>query len=174
MTRILETERLFLRSWTLEDDKELFSICGDSEVMRHIGDGEPYKRVEQARDFLNWAINYERENGFCRWAAVEKASGKVAGSCGFARPHKSEEVELGYLFARETWGRGLATEAGRACADYGFGKLCFREIIALTDLENLASHRVLEKIGFVRRGVEKFAGEDNLVYIAKNSGIFNE
>jgi len=50
--------------------------------------------------------------------------------------------------------------------DYGFKKLRFREIIALTDLENVASHGVLEKIGFARRGIELFNGEENLVYLA--------
>jgi RimJ/RimL family protein N-acetyltransferase len=52
---------------------------------------------------------------------------------------------------------------------YGFEKLGFREIIAITDLENAASQKVLEKINFVKRGIEKIDGEDNLIYIAKNS-----
>jgi len=71
--------------------------------------------------------------------------------------------------ARKFWGEGLATEAAAACLKYGFENLDFREIIAMTDLENVASQKVLEKIGFAQRGIELFNGEETLVYLAKNS-----
>ena len=98
-----------------------------------------------------------------------KETFEIIGSSGFARPHGTREIELGYLLARKFWGKGLATEAAEACLNYGFGKLGFREIIALTDLENIASQRVLNKIGFVRRGIELFGGEESLVYLKTNS-----
>jgi [ribosomal protein S5]-alanine N-acetyltransferase len=168
MPVILETERLILREWTHDDAPALFEICRDADVMKYIGTGKPYREIAEAEKFLDWALAYQKENGFCRWAIIEKASGRVVGSCGFAYPHDTPEVELGYLFGRESWGEGFATEAARACLEYGFGKLNFREIIAVTDVENVASQRVLEKIGFARRGVEKIGGEDSLIYIAGN------
>lgn len=168
---ILETKRLILRTWTLDDAPELFEICGDAEVMRYIGTGKPYETIEQADEFLHWATAYQKENGFCRWAVLHKEKLEIIGSCGFARPHGTEEIELGYLLARKFWGKGLATEATGACLNYGFGKFGFREIIALTDLENVASQRVLEKIGFVRRGIELFGGEENLVYLANRKSF---
>ena len=64
---------------------------------------------------------------------------------------------------------GLGTEATAACLKYGFENLNFREIIAMTDLENVASQKVLEKIGFAQRGIETFNGDETLVYLAKNS-----
>ncbi len=100
MTKILETERLILRTWTTDDAQRLFEICGDAEVMKYIGTRKPYETIEQAREFLIWATNYQAQNNFCRWAALEKASGVIIGSCGFARPHGTQEIELGYLFAR--------------------------------------------------------------------------
>lgn len=166
MSKILETERLILREWTLDDAPALFEICRDAEVMLYIGTGKPYTTLDEAEKFLRWAVAYQKENGFCRWAVVEKASGKIVGSCGFAYPHETPEIELGYLFDRAVWGKGFATEAARAALSYGFEKLGFREIIAITDLENTASQRVLEKIGFAQRGVEKIDGEDNLVFLA--------
>ena len=169
MEKILETERLILQTWTFDDEAKLFEICADAEVMRYIGTGKPYENAKQANEFLRWATNYQNENGFCRWAVALKENGEIIGSCGFARPHDTPEIELGYLLARAFWGRGYATEAAAACARYGFGKLGFCEIIALTDLENVASKRVLEKIGFTRRGVEIFSSEENLVYFLKNS-----
>jgi RimJ/RimL family protein N-acetyltransferase len=167
MSVILETERLILREWTPDDAAAMFEICRDAEVMRYIGTGKPYETLGEAEKFLEWAVEYQRKNGFCRWAAIEKRSGKIVGSCGFAYPHGTPEVELGYLFDRAVWGKGFATEAARACLNYGFEKLEFREIIAITDLENTASQRVLEKIGFTRRGVEKIDGDESLVYLAR-------
>jgi [ribosomal protein S5]-alanine N-acetyltransferase len=123
--------------------------------------------LEKVKEFLVWAAGYERANSFCRWKIIEKSSGEIIGSCGFARPRETPEIELGYLLARESWGKGYATEIARAAADYGFKKLGFREIIALTDVENTASQRVLEKIGFIERGVKVFNGEENLVFIKK-------
>lgn len=166
MNIILETGRLILREWTLDDAQEMFEICRDAEVMRYIGAGKPYETLDEAEKFLHWAVAYQKENGFCRWAVVEKSSGKIIGSCGFAYTHGMPEPELGYLFGRDVWGKGFATEAAKASLDYGFEKLGFREIIAITDLENTASQRVLEKIGFTQRGVEEIDGEDNLIYLA--------
>jgi len=160
-----------LRIWTFADAERLFAICRDAEVMRYIGTGKPYETIEQATEFLRWAESYQKENGFCRWAVVLKESREIIGSCGFARPHEMEEIELGYLFDREFWNQGFATEAARACLQYGFARLKFNETIAITDLENAASQKVLEKIGFVKRGIEKIGGVDNLIYLAKNSEI---
>lgn len=139
--------------------------------MKYLGTGKPYENTEQATEFLIWAENYQQENGFCRWAVLSKENQEIIGSCGFARPHGTKEIELGYLFARKFWGRGFATEAAKACLRYGFEQLKFDEIIALTDLENAASQKVLEKIGFLKFGIEKFDGEDNLVYLAKKPAI---
>ena len=166
--KILETERLILRTWTYKDADALFEICRDAEVMLHIGDRKPYESVEKAKEFLNWAVLYQLENGFCRWAVVEKSTGKIIGSCGFAR-REMKEAELGYLFAREVWGKGFATEAASACLDYGFKNLGFETIIALTDIEHIKSQNVLEKIGFTQRGVEEYFEEGkDLVFVATN------
>jgi RimJ/RimL family protein N-acetyltransferase len=139
----------------------------DARVMRYLAEGKPFT-FEQVKEFLIWAENYQRENNFCRWKVIEKASGEVVGSCGFARPRGTEEIELGYLLAQKHWGKGFATEAANGAMQYGFEKLNFPEIIAMTDLENVASQKVLEKIGFARRGIEVYKGEETLVYALKN------
>lgn len=168
MGKILETERLILRAWTYADAERLFEICSDAETMLHIGDRKPYDSLEKAREFLNWAVPYQLKMGFCRWAVVEKESGEIIGSCGFAFRDMSE-VELGYLFAREVWGKGFATEAARACLRYGFEEIGFEKIIALTDTDHGKSQNVLRKIGFRIRGVEKNEdGEDDLVFEITN------
>lgn len=168
MNTILETERLMLQNWSDSDCSVLFKILQDAEVVRHIDDGKPFS-LEKTRKFLDSMKKGERENGFCRWKVVEKSSGEIVGTCGFGRIAETNEIELGYLFRQKSWGKGCATEIAKAALIYGFNKLGFREIIALTDLENAASQKVLEKIGFAKRGVEIYNGEENLVYLAKNN-----
>lgn len=165
---ILETPRLIIETWSIDDLRPAFEIFSDAEVMRPIGDGKPFT-LDRTREFLIWVEKYQAENGFCRWKVIESSSGEIIGSCGFARPQGIEGIELGYLMRRSSWGKGFATEAAEACMRHGFNNLRFREIIAMTDPENAASRRVLEKIGFRERGYETYKGENTLVYLAVNS-----
>lgn len=168
MKEILQTERLLIRTWAVDDTEALFEICRDSKVMQHIGTGKPYESKIEAQRFLNWAASYQEENGFCRWAVVERSSQKIIGSCGFARLENSGDIELGYLISHQMWGKGYATEAANACLRYGFEQLGFAEVVALTDPEHFASQRVVEKLGFICRGIENYGGENNMVYFAAN------
>ena len=168
MKEILQTNRLIIRTWTLDDVEALFEICRDAEVMLHIGMGKPYQIVDDAYSFLNWAVSYQEDNEFCRWAIMEKASQRIIGSCGFARLENGGEIELGYLIARQMWGKGYATEAAAACLKYGFEELGFSAVVALTDPEHAASQRIVEKLGFICRGIENDGGESNAVYVAVN------
>ncbi|CAN5389982.1 GNAT family N-acetyltransferase [soil metagenome] len=165
---ILETNRLILRMWKQSDANALFEILQDAEVVRHIDDGNPFS-FEKTLKFLETMEKSRGKNGFCRWKVIEKSSGEIIGSCGFGRLSETNEIELGYLLAQKHWGKGFATEAAGACLKFGFEKLNFREIIALTDSENFGSRKVLEKIGFAKRGIEVYNGEENLVYLAKNN-----
>jgi [ribosomal protein S5]-alanine N-acetyltransferase len=162
---ILETPRLILRTWSADDLHPAYEIFRDPGVMQNIGDGKPFD-LQRTAEFLSWVENYENDNGFCRWKVVNKSDGEILGSCGFALLEDSHEVDLGYLLRRDAWGHGFATEAVRACMRYGFRNLGFREIIAMTGLENMASRRVLEKAGFSVRGREILKGEEALVYVA--------
>ena len=76
MGKILETERLRLRTWTYADAERLFEICSDAETMLHIGDRQPYESIEKAGEFLNWAVPYQLKMGFCRWAVSRKTNGQ--------------------------------------------------------------------------------------------------
>lgn len=167
MAGILETERLILRTWECEDVDVIFEICSDPQVMLHIGDGKPFEKIADAEKFLDWTFSNQKTHGFSRYAVVERASGKIIGSCGFALLNNGE-IELGYLFGKDFWGKGFATEAANACVKYGFEKLGFTKLVALTDIDHAETHRVLEKIGFTRRGIEKIHIDDDLVFESKN------
>ena len=160
MTLILETNRLVLRTWTLEDSDVALQIWGDAEVMQFVG--KPFENIEAARRALENAIVAQDKQGVCLWAAVEKSGGKVIGCCGF---HSFEDgLELAYHFIPQVWGKGYATEAAQACLSYGFGKLQAAKIVAFAHLENSASFRVLEKIGLKYKGLVEFEGAKEKKY----------
>jgi RimJ/RimL family protein N-acetyltransferase len=142
----VETARLRLRPFTLEDLDALWHIATDAEVMRYIGDGHTLTREETRWNLTNLIDAFERR-GYGRWAVEKKDGGRLIGYCGFA--HGIEEVgaELVYLLARREWGNGIALEAASASLCYGFGTLGFHSIAALTRPDNWRSRRVMERLG---------------------------
>ena len=151
----LETERLLLRRFTMDDIDDVVALDGDPEVMRYISGGKPTPREEIETDHLPaWLSYYERFEGYGFWAAHEKPSGEFLGWFHFRPPpdHKPDDVELGYRLRRSAWGKGYATEASRALIDKGFRELGVRRVFASTMVVNAASRRVMEKAGlkFVR------------------------
>ena len=147
MKTILETDRLILREFVLEDVDDFFRLVSDPNVTRHIGDA--CKSVEEARKGLveRTFRDYEKF-GYGRWAVVCKSTGKVVGAAGLKFLDDIGEVDLGYRFFKEHWGKGLATEASRAVVAYGVDALRIQRIVGIADIENQASIRVLEKVGF--------------------------
>jgi RimJ/RimL family protein N-acetyltransferase len=147
MKTILETDRLLLREFVMDDVKEFFRMVSDSDVTRFTGDDcqtleEASKRLEDG-PFQDY-----RKHGYGRWAAVYKPTGTVIGFAGLKYMDDVGEVDLGFRFFKEHWGKGLATEASRAIVAYGFGTHQLKRIIGMADIENKASIRVLEKVGF--------------------------
>lgn len=159
---IFETERLILRTWTLEDAGAALRIWGDAEVMRFVG--EPFGSIEVARRALVNAIAAQEKNGFCLWAAVEKSGDRVIGCCGFHLFENGPVLELAYHFIPACWGLGYATEAAGACVKYAFEKLNTPKVIAFTHPDNAASARVLEKIGMGYKGMVPFEGTEEKLY----------
>jgi RimJ/RimL family protein N-acetyltransferase len=151
----LETERLRLRRFVLDDVDLILALDGDPEVMRYITGGKPTSREEIETDYLPaWLSYYERSTGFGFWAAEEKSSGEFIGWFHFRSPpdHAPADVELGYRLRRSAWGKGYATEGSRALIDKGFQELGVERVFAMTMVVNKASRRVMEKAGlkFVR------------------------
>ena len=173
MSTSIETRRLLLRRWRPSDARALFAFASDHEVMRYIGDGQAWANIGRAHQWLTRRVADYEERGYSPFAVIERASGKIIGSCGFTFLPALSEVDFGYVFARERWGQGFATEAARAALRYGFEHLRFAEVTANTVEEHYASRRVLEKIGFEFRGLRRYEGEeeDSAFYVAKNPHI---
>ncbi len=143
---MIETPRLLLRPFTSDDRDEFVLLCADRDVMRFIGTGEPQSR-ERAEIRFNALIKHWNDHGFGLWAAIEQSSAEFIGFCGLQFLEKTPEIEVGYRLARRFWGMGFATEAARASLRYGFEELGLDRIVAVVQPENIASCRVVEKIG---------------------------
>jgi RimJ/RimL family protein N-acetyltransferase len=159
MRPVIDTERLLLRQFMLEDAEDVFRIHSDPEVLRYTGDTAPAD-VEETRLMLaeRPMADYERY-GFGRWACILKATGELIGGAGLKYLPEMSEVDLGYRLRRDCWGQGLATEAAWACVEYGFISLRLPQIIGLVESANAASIRVLEKTGFCSDGEGAYRGD---------------
>lgn len=143
---IVETERLILRPLTPGDLDALAEINSDPPVMRYIGDGQPASR-EHTAERLNFLVEHGRQYGFGAWAVWHKQSLSLIGFVALIHLDGTTEVEVGYRLARDYWGKGFATEAARASLRHGFQDLALDRIVAVVQPENIASQRVLEKLG---------------------------
>lgn len=141
----LETERLWLRQFRYEDLDRMAEIFGDPEVMRYISSGTK-TRAELEATFPAMLERYDRW-GFGMWAVIEKANQCLLGRCGLIYLDGTPEVELGYAIDKKCWNRGFVTEASIACLRFGFEQAGLDRIVAIAQPANIASQRVMQKVG---------------------------
>ncbi|MEG4007455.1 GNAT family N-acetyltransferase [Microcoleus sp. Pol11C1] len=140
----IETARLYLRQFTPHDLDDLYRIYSDPETMKYITGVRSREATEIAIDTM---IQLWEENNFGMWAVVHKIDRKMIGRCGLGFLDKTPEVELGYALDKVYWNQGLATEASFASLNYGFEILQLDRIVAIARPENIASQRVIQKVG---------------------------
>ncbi|GAA4469779.1 GNAT family N-acetyltransferase [Nemorincola caseinilytica] len=152
MQVLLETERCIIRPITMNDIAGMYEMDSDPGVHMYVGK-KPVTSIEQSGEMIASIMQQYRDLGIGRWAVEEKATGRFIGWTGFkfiAGPVNGHAnyIDFGYRFVKKAWGRGYATETGRAALHYGIRHLMFRDIFATTDVNNTASRHVLEKLGF--------------------------
>jgi ribosomal-protein-alanine N-acetyltransferase len=149
---VLETERLVLRRIILQDAPAFFDFRSDPEVQRH--NGGALTRIEEAADLVALFETGYRERSRIEWGVTLKGTDhRVIGDFGYAnwsRAHRRAEV--GYCLSRAHWRQGLAIEALTAIVAFGFHRMELHRIHACLWAENLASVRLLERLGFQREG----------------------
>jgi ribosomal-protein-alanine N-acetyltransferase len=160
--KVLETERMVLRRMEMSDVDNLMGIFSDPVAMRYY---PATKSRAEAEEWVRWTLGSYRDHGFGQWVAMLKDSGEFAGQCGLTvqEVEGEEEVEIGYLFLRRFWGRGLATEAARAARDHGFA-LGYRRLISIIDPSNFPSRRVAEKTGLTLERKARKQGKEVCIY----------
>ncbi len=147
----LETRRLIMRDLSEQDALGIFELDAEPEVHTYLG-GNPIKTIAEAEKSIAFIRDQYVKNGIGRWAVIEKKSGAFIGWSGFKFMtdrvnNRTQYYDLGYRFIKKYWGKGYATETAVASLDYGFNQLKQEKICAMADVRNLASNRILQKLG---------------------------
>jgi [ribosomal protein S5]-alanine N-acetyltransferase len=147
-TAILETARLRLREMVEADAHDVYLLNSSPNVMRYLGAERPLSSVDEALALLRERIFPQYRNyGVGRWAVILKDNDLFIGWCGLKYEPAANEYDLGYRFIQNYWGKGYATEAARGVLEYCRQHLTGKRIVGKALIENVASVRVLEKIG---------------------------
>jgi [ribosomal protein S5]-alanine N-acetyltransferase len=142
---LIDKKQFNMRSFTLLDAEPLNAILNDLEVIRYF----PFKHpptLEQTQRFVQQQIQHWMDHGYGWWALEDAESGRFIGWSGLQYLPELKQTEIGYLLARDFWGRGIATESAKAGLDFGFKDTELTTIIALVHPGNKASIHVLEKL----------------------------
>ncbi|HPH21351.1 MAG TPA: GNAT family N-acetyltransferase [Haliscomenobacter sp.] len=163
MTEILQTDRLILRTLTLDDAAFIVELVNSPGWIKYIG----YRNINTIEDACNYLNNGPlksyADNGFGLWAIVLKNEGMPIGMCGLIKRDGLEDADLGYAVLPAYEGQGYVTEAAKAVLHYIFDILKIKRVLAITNVDNVASIRVLEKIGFQFLRYMTMPGEDKAV-----------
>lgn len=146
MQIILQTPRLYLRQLTIADAPLIYQLNSQPVVLKYLHE-RPLKDETDAAEIIRRIILPQYENKLGRWGMFIKENQEFIGWCGLKYRPELNETDLGFRLMPAAWGKGYATEAARHCLQYGFEKIQLAEITGRAHIENLASQKVLEKIG---------------------------
>ena len=152
---VIETKRLVIRLLEKGDLPALFAVNGDDEVFRY-SPRESWKTDADGQAWFDRVMAHRESGATMQFVLVLRESGRPIGT--LAVFHFEESVgsaEIGYVLAREHWGKGLMTEALDAFVAFGFGTLGLKRIEAELDPRNAASVKVLERVGFTNEGLRR-------------------
>jgi ribosomal-protein-alanine N-acetyltransferase len=147
-----ETERLLLRPLTPEDAPFILELVNEPDWIRHIGDRK-VRTIEDAERYLRGGpMAMFEKHGFSLLAVILKETGAPVGMCGLIKRPELDDIDLGYALLNRFTGQGLALEAARKVLEDARDERKFSRLIAIVSPENLASIRLLEKLGLNQAG----------------------
>lgn len=144
---MMQTTHLLIRPFTIDDAKDYWPLVRLPEVLRYTGE-QPQQSLGDVREILlSRPLRDYAVHGFGRMVCMEKSSGRLVGFCGLKYLDDLREVDIGYRFLPDCWGKGYATESARAIIDDGVRRHGLSRLIGLVLPVNAASARVLGKLG---------------------------
>jgi RimJ/RimL family protein N-acetyltransferase len=160
----LTTPRLRLRPFTAADHEAIHAVYSDPDVMRYVGHGAHQTLAETVNALRIYGEVLAR-SGYSFLAVTERATGALVGDGGLhPLGGRGPDLELGYTLARSAWGRGYATELGRALVQHAFTELRVPRVVAQVEPANRGSRNVLEKLGMTEREERTAYGRPHLLY----------
>lgn len=167
MSTILTTPRLALRALTIADRDALLAIYGDATAMAHYP--APFTPAMVEDWIRRLALDSYARDGFGLWAVIETASGVLVGDCGITRqttPY-GVEPEIGWHMRRDRWGRGYATEAGRAVLAHGRTTIGLPRIVSIVAPDNAASCAVAARVHARMETYRRPDGTERRLYVTE-------
>lgn len=162
---LFETDRLLVRHFQMTDLDAFAELCADPVVMRYVGDGTTLPRSEVAR-WIEVCGDRYATRGYGTSTVFEKATGRFVGYCGVVQAPDHDFDELIYVFHRAAWGRGYATEVGRAMLAYVFARSSLSKVYATIYADNHSSRKVADKLGMtVEKEVADPDGQAVVLYV---------
>ncbi len=153
---IIETNRLILRNFRIEDTNEYFSYHNDPDVIKHY-DWKP-NTLAEAKEDIELIINSYKQSNYIRWAITLKGTDTIIGDCGLMTGYLKGEIS--YILSKEHWGTGIATEAINAIISCCFHETDMIRIQALSQPDNHSSSKLLTKTGFQNEGLLRKYGHN--------------
>ena len=144
----IETKRLVLRSFTIQDAEELFKIRSDDRVTKYL-DRDNHKTVEESQKMIEGILQSFKNKGGINWIILERASSEIAGYIGYWNLIKENvRAEIGYVLKPEYWGKGYISEALSKVLEFGFNEFKLHSIMGNVNPQNERSIKLLERFGF--------------------------
>lgn len=152
---VLEGERIYLRKMLFEDVSDMYEYAHLDVVTRYLT-WNPHPDIEYTKAYLRCVSQRYRTGDSIDWAVIDKASGRMIGTCGFARiDYQNDCGEIGYVLNPKYQRMGIAAEAAREVIKFGFDVLELGRIEGRYMVENLPSRKVMEKCGMHFEGVRR-------------------
>lgn len=157
MALIIETERLYLRTWEPDDAQDYFRFNQDPKVIEFL---RGPMTLEEVNQFMTDKNQQQEKRGFSLWATELKATHEFIGYIGLNytdwEAAFTPAVEIGWRLGSQYWGNGYATEGAKAALQFGFNIIGLNEIVSFTVPMNHRSIRVMEQIGLRRDSQNDF------------------
>ncbi len=167
----IETERLVLRKPRMEDAPDIFRAYAQDTEVTHYLTWRPHKSVEETHQIVGQMLNYWETGSAYPYAITTNESDTIIGM--IAMHPDGFRLGIGYVLARAHWGKGYASEATQAIIDWALGQPSIDRVYATTDVENIASRHVLEKVGMQCEGIlRKYIIHPNISDIPRDSYIY--
>ncbi|MBR2578748.1 MAG: GNAT family N-acetyltransferase [Clostridia bacterium] len=164
-TQIIETPRLILRRFKIEDAEQMYNNWASDPVVTKYLSWGAHKNISETKEIISsWVSDYENKNCY-NWCITIKPTGEAVGGISTVKMFEHADCcEIGYVLSRKLWNKGIMTEVLRAVLEYLFEKVGFHRIQLKHDVENIASGKVMIKNGLKREGIirecEKTASGD--------------
>ena len=165
---VLETPRLVLRPFSLDDAAFIFELVNDPDWLRHIGDRN-VRNLDDARGYIAKGMDAFERQGYGMCVVDLKSTGEAVGIAGLIKRDGLTDVDLGFAYLPQHRGKGYASESAAAVLEHGTRVLGMKRIVAIVSEANEPSIRLLEKLGMRFEGMIRLPGDDEEIRLYATS-----